>query len=112
MLEGTGASGEGGAAAGPEAQEGGLGALGAQGSLRDPLWAWLSTRSTTGAGLLACRGAGSLSTSSGRSGEGRRCSPPLGAKCRVLPCAAVLYFMFERSLFLLLPEKQKQLGEN
>lgn len=30
----------------------GVGALGAQGSLRDPLWAWLSTRSTIGAGLL------------------------------------------------------------
>lgn len=61
---GNGASGEGGAAAGQEAQEGGVGALGAQGSLRDPLWAWLSTRSTIGAGLPACRGAGSLSTPS------------------------------------------------
>lgn len=71
-----------------------------------------STRSTLGASLLACRGAGSLSVL-GRSGEGRRCFPPLGAECRVLPCAAVLYFMFGRSLFLLLlREKQKQLDEN
>lgn len=33
--------------------------------------------------------------------------PPLGAKCRALPCAAVLYFVFERSLFLLLPGEAK-----
>ena len=106
-----GASGEGGAATGPEAQEGGEGALGAQGSLWDPLWAWLSWLYPRGwsAGLQRSWKPERV----GRSGEGRTCSPPLGAKCGVLPCIAVLYFMFERSLFLLLLwEKQKQLGEN
>lgn len=91
---------EGGAAAGLEAQEGGEGAQGTQGSLRDPLWAWLSWVYPLNAGVWS---AGlQRSWKPERVGEewgGKKMLPTPGSRVRGPSlCRCPLFHVWEKSL--------------